>query len=607
MNVNSISLFNQDRSKLGYTQIGESKKDFVETHYQHAPKKYQSSSISFGHKIASTVEKLQFRNMSGIPCPVCAREMIPKIILDFIAQIEEAKFNSTSAAVEKLSKFKTPWTVTQIKTLQVLKKISETKPDELFVDLLKRIFNSKKQDVIATVENKRMTPENIAKKVIKEIQKREKSMRPAEREIFSKLKKSHRNNPEKSLQDLTQILRLSHSKKFKQLKPIQFKFLDEIDATSKKLSEEVQKKFSGVIGTMPEKSLEVTSALTAAENNMLRINRKVIEFTPEELLANLLKKMPKYERSHLLDEIKYKKITPKARSKKMISELNKYEKSMHPIEHEVFTQLKRLHRNHPEKNLQELITVLRPNNVRRLKKIQNKILNDINLTAINLSKESKQKVLAVTNTVRKILEEGPDPFKKKTFMREIAEVTRNLPEKEIADKIYRLATSVPSSGNDVSAFIVKYSGTVPDLVDGVYKEFPRSSREIAQRLLSPSVGTHEHIRANTPSKKGHARGESHPKNYLLQCYNCNNKRLNMPFDQWVRLHPEIIDNVQKYIDVIIDRINNNQIKNYAWYPVAVAKTLYEESKGLIKLDISKLKKAPETDTQRLLERFNKVA
>lgn len=47
-------------------------------------------------------------------------------------------------------------------------------------------------------------------------------------------------------------------------------------------------------------------------------------------------------------------------------------------------------------------------------------------------------------------------------------------------------------------------------------------------------------------------------------------------------------NTQKHMDLIIDLINNNKIKNFSFYPAEVAKTLETESKGLIKLDLSRL-------------------
>ena len=67
----------------------------------------------------------------------------------------------------------------------------------------------------------------------------------------------------------------------------------------------------------------------------------------------------------------------------------------------------------------------------------------------------------------------------------------------------------------------------------------------------------------------------------------------MPLDQWVMKNPQIKENMQKYMDVVIDKINKGEaMKRCRVYPIIVAETLEKESKGLIKLDTSKLKLTP---------------
>lgn len=77
-------------------------------------------------------------------------------------------------------------------------------------------------------------------------------------------------------------------------------------------------------------------------------------------------------------------------------------------------------------------------------------------------------------------------------------------------------------------------------------------------------------------------------NCLLACKDCNSKKGNIPFGKWLKLHPEIIGNIQKHIDQVVELINTGKIIGYDEYPEAVAKTLKEASRGKINLDVPAL-------------------
>ena len=128
---------------------------------------------------------------------------------------------------------------------------------------------------------------------------------------------------------------------------------------------------------------------------------------------------------------------------------------------------------------------------------------------------------------------------------------------------------MPTSQNDVSAFVVKYA--------------ERTHQEIGERLVKLSVGTIEHIK---PRSEG---GRNMVSNYMLECGGCNHERSSIPLGDWVDSHPEMKENTQKYIDEVIKRINDGKMKVFSFYPAAVAHTLFQQSDGRLDLKVEGVK------------------
>lgn len=252
--------------------------------------------------------------------------------------------------------------------------------------------------------------------------------------------------------------------------------------------------------------------------------------------------------------------------------LSQFEENIHGVEKICFQQIKKIAKQSPKSNLQELLMNLRPESLKKLRASQFKILAKIDDYGKDLSPESALKLTRITNRNRSIItvDDPNNPFKRKSFINELLQFKEQIPEKEIGEKIYQHSFKLNNSENDSNAFIVKYS--------------QRSPREIGQRMVSKSISTLEHIK---PKAKG---GQNLAANYLPECAGDNNKRQDTDLDIWITTeHPEMIKNTQRHMDIIINKINSGQIRDYEWWPAAVAKTLEVESKGLIKLDLSKLK------------------
>ena len=132
----------------------------------------------------------------------------------------------------------------------------------------------------------------------------------------------------------------------------------------------------------------------------------------------------------------------------------------------------------------------------------------------------------------------------------------------------KILSKLPKSRNSLSAFIAKYSY--------------RSSEEIAHLILISGASSEEHIKPQNRDKKD--KGPNINENKIVMCAACNSQRSKTSYKDWLLIHPEMVDNCQKYIDKIIDAIISGKLVNYNDYPQKVKKSLYIESGG--KIDIN---------------------
>ncbi|MBR1943254.1 hypothetical protein IJ843_05925 [bacterium] len=260
-----------------------------------------------------------------------------------------------------------------------------------------------------------------------------------------------------------------------------------------------------------------------------------------------------------------------ATSEQAVKTLNNYEKYMHPVEKECFNMLKDWSKDKPNSNFKELLQENKEPQLAKLQAKQNTILNTVDELSKQLSEKEQEEVKKVTDTTRMLVSSTDKEikFKRKTFLKDVEELQSKISNKEVHEKMVKEANKMPTSQNDVSAFVVKYS--------------ERGHKEIGERLVKLSVGTIEHIK---PRSEG---GKNQIGNYMLECGGCNHERSSIPLGDWVDSHPEMKENTQKYIDEVINRINNGDMKGFSFYPIAVARTLFEQSDGKLDVKVEGLK------------------
>ena len=276
----------------------------------------------------------------------------------------------------------------------------------------------------------------------------------------------------------------------------------------------------------------------------------------------------------MINEAEYSRYTSKHFQGPAISVLKKlkhFAKDFRPTEKTVYNLLKRSALRNPNDDLNALLNKRYYYHLGRLEAKQLKIINKAVAVGENLSDDSKKELNNVLVNVRDIMfvESKNERQKRSRIIKAFEKFVKIVPEKELANKMLKILSHLPSSSDNVDSFVTKYSH--------------RGNREIGQRLMSPSLPTLDHIKA---SSKG---GKDEFSNMIVMCEKCNSARGNMSYKDWLQIHPEMNRYIQKNIDHIIKEINAGRLENFDTYPKEVAKTLYKESGYKLKINTRALK------------------
>lgn len=284
-------------------------------------------------------------------------------------------------------------------------------------------------------------------------------------------------------------------------------------------------------------------------------------------------------------------------SKNAVRLLKPFENRMHPVEKQVFNLIEDLSKKKPNKNLRQLLDKVRPQHLEIVKQQEYDILNRMSEYNQNNVKDEKD-----NSKVYKLLHEAVDIidkqdenyiFRRRRFMEKLNVITNNMTDKESAKGLQNIAEELPRAHDNMSAFIIKFTQKDPKT------KLEKTPYQIGISLVEPSVGSLEHVKPRHPQDNSQG-GENLYSNYLYASKEWNTRRRNMPLDKWVEQNPQIKDNMQAYIDAVIKKINTGKaLQNCKVYPIIIAKTLEQESNGLIKLDTSKLKLSKKEISQGL--------
>lgn len=315
-------------------------------------------------------------------------------------------------------------------------------------------------------------------------------------------------------------------------------------------------------------------------------------------------------------------------SQKKIRYLKKYEKSMLPVEYDVYKYFEFKTRKDYFVSFSKLLKQQKPTCIKRLQFEQSAIFDKMEDATKNISPKNRKLIMAEVNEGRRrilINDDDKHSFKRKMFIdnliqlqcEEILDATEkdllknrkfyglsdlaearerfekeplnhakdgktpvdliiDLKHKYIPDyndefkNVVQIARELPTSNTSVNAFVIKYAD--------------RSDKEITERLLNQSVASVEHIEADSMG------GDNEADNFMLVSTARNVERGNLPIKAFIKMHPEIYNNTQKYMNDIIKNVYRGKLKGYEWYPYVLKDTLHNNG---IDVDISNYSISPQ--------------
>lgn len=282
-----------------------------------------------------------------------------------------------------------------------------------------------------------------------------------------------------------------------------------------------------------------------------------------------------YSGVKMISYAKMEKIEKKLSHTKNLTEslevLRPYRPCMQKLEKQIYTMLKDYAIKNPRSTANQCLQSHYPDALAKLKIEELKVLDNIDKISNKVEPKTALQIRTITTNARKrIIDDNTDQiFKRKDILSELDNLMYNYKNPELAAEIREVANKLPKSSTNINAFIVKYA--------------KRDKQEILARLLRPSTASIEHI---TPKSINPDHTLS---NFMLASRDWNSDRSSIPLPEYIRKHPNIPRYSQKYANDIIGAIHKKKFVGNDWYPYMLKEKLYNESSGIINLNLSKYK------------------
>lgn len=237
-----------------------------------------------------------------------------------------------------------------------------------------------------------------------------------------------------------------------------------------------------------------------------------------------------------------------------------------PQRQEIVNIIKKSAIENPNLNIKQLVSLLAKPYLERLIKYQLAVIEELeNYAFKNL--ESATEMLYLNSIVQiykaRIKGEVKPQFQRKEFINALSSVTL---KRRVQKRITHIAQKLPTSTNDVSSFFVKYSSA------------KRGSKEIAQQLCRNSSPTTEHLH---PKSRG---GKNNTANYICDCAECNEKKGDILFSEWIKNLPDFEAGLQIYLQDVSNAIQRGELpESYYHYITEIITTIATLSNNKINL------------------------
>lgn len=361
---------------------------------------------------------------------------------------------------------------------------------------------------------------------------------PVEKDIFSIIKSAAKVFPNKKIAEVLHELVPLHQKRLRELqRPI----FEKVTELAQGMPEEERKKFQLLMDFTHQKLTNIPV---------------VEEFSAKEFQYKLKRIATGIEKRGNVQEI---------------ATINKLKKmSSHFAFHDEAREFEiRSRRKHLKNNKREMVVQnyarRQAENLRQMEKVLNHspLARDKELYDLFSSSRARIYKIPVVSA-----------FNRKSFIYELKKIADNLEDTKLAHKLIQAALKLPTSKEDISAFIMKCADY--------------SSEKIGYEMLEGSLGSVDHL---TPARSG---GENCLSNYALASHRANSQRGHKTFAKLLEEKPEIYKNSQRYADRMIELYNDgifSKIGLSRSYIMAYVSKVYKMSppENRLVIDISKLK------------------
>ncbi len=323
--------------------------------------------------------------------------------------------------------------------------------------------------------------------IVKHINKYKSSLNPVEREFFNLLKGEAKRSPKSRLDEFIQRLVPSHSQK--------------LIATQQSVFGELTK----LAQQMPGDLLSEFNYLMFVTSRKLSNEPIYVPFSVKEFRYKLGRIKERIDKSKNQDQ------------KFLMQKIMKMANSVPEI-----TKEKRLSAKFPIKKYErnQMLMVLDiADYIDR-----SALRGDADLQA--LIEVSKAQVFKTPTNIK---------FNRKSFIHELGKILDKLPDKKLARQMNKVAISLPTSKENISAFIMKSAG--------------RSPQQIGYDMFQGSLGTVDHLLAD------HKGGKSSIENYALSSAAANSKKAHQRLAIMINNNPKIRIYAQRHIDKLIELAN----------------------------------------------------
>ena len=324
--------------------------------------------------------------------------------------------------------------------------------------------------------------------IVKNTKKYKHCLFPVEREFFNLLKAEAKRNPKGRLDEYIQRLIPQHSQK---LLAIQTPIFQELNRLSTQMPSDLLEEYNYL--------MYVTSRKLSKEPVYVPFSVKEFKYKLGRINERIVKSKNKDQKFAMQKVMRMANSVPEISKEKRLSAkfpIKKYERNQMMMVLDIADFVERSPLK-DDKDLQSLISI------------------------------SKSQVYKTPTNIK---------FNRKSFIHELKKITDRIPDKKLARKMEQVAVSLPTSKENISAFIMKSAD--------------RSAQQVGFDMFQGSLGSVDHLLAS------HKGGKNNIENYALCSSFMNSKKAHQRLAVMLRNNPEVRIYCQRHIDRLIELAND---------------------------------------------------